>query len=65
MWFLVRDPYILNILVYNFYDVLHQCAFYLYYKIHLNLGTSNILIDLPEDGHVGRTMLEDNKTQMQ
>lgn len=63
LWFLVvRDP---HILAYNFYDVLCQCAFYLYYKIHLNLGISNILTDLPEDGHVGRTMLEDNKTQMQ
>jgi len=52
----------LNILAYSFCDLLCQCVFYSYYKIHLKLETSD-LIDLPEDGHVNRTMLEYNKIQ--
>jgi hypothetical protein len=64
LWYLVRDPHILSILAYNFCDVLRQCIFYSYYKIHLKLETSNVLTDLPEDGHVGRAMLEYNKIQM-
>jgi len=64
LWYLVWDPDILNILAYNFRDALRQCIFYTYYKIHLNLESSNILNGLPKDGHVGRTMLEYNKIQM-
>jgi len=64
LWYWVQDPHILNILVYNFCDALRQCIFYTDYKIHLNLASSNILTGLPEDGHVGRTMLEYNKIQM-
>lgn len=64
LWYLVWDPNNLNILAYNSCDVLCQCIFYSYYKVHLKLETSNVLTDLPEDGHVGRTMLEYNKIQM-